>query len=79
MNLGGTINFLEKQQEKKNQLTKNGKWYSDNQAVVKIDNNGKAVGVSEGSATISLKNDDGKIILSTKVEVRKIRMKLIAI
>ena len=73
LNLGGTINFLEKQQEKKNQLTKNGKWYSDNQAVVKIDNNGKAIGVSEGSATISLKNDEGKIILSTKVEVRKIK------
>ena len=73
LNLGGTIDFLEKQKEKKKKLTKRAKWYSDNNLIVKIDNYGHAEGINEGNAIISLKNDDGKIILSTKVEVRKIK------
>ena len=71
LNLGGTIDFLDKQEEKKKKLK--GKWYSDNNLVVKVDNYGHAEGLNEGNAIISLKNNEGKIILSTKVEVMKIK------
>ena len=73
ISIGGTINFLGKDVNKKNELMKNGEWISDNQKVMKVDKYGIGTAISEGEANIILKEKNSqKIITSTKVLVRKI-------
>ena len=73
ISIGGTIDFFGKDINKKKELMKNGEWISDNSKVMKIDKNGFGTAISEGDATIILKEKNSqKIITSTKVLVRKI-------
>ena len=73
ISVGGTIDFFGKDPIKKKELMRNGEWISDNSKVMKIDKNGFGTAISEGEATIILKEKNSqKIITSTKVIVRKI-------
>ena len=73
ISVGGTIDFFGKDPIKKKELMINGEWISDNSKVMKIDKNGFGTAISEGEATIILKEKNSqKIITSTKVIVRKI-------
>ena len=73
ISLGGNINFYGKDLERKKELMKNGEWISDNNKIMKIDKYGFGTALSEGEATIILKEKNSqKIITSTKVLVRKI-------
>ena len=68
ISLGGTINFFGKDLNKKNELMNNGEWMSDNPKVMKIDKSGLGTAMSEGEATIILKEKNSqKILTSTKI------------
>ena len=75
LNLGGTINFLGKDKERKAMLSKDAEWVSENPSVISIDPyKGEATALSEGTSTIYLRsNDKTKIILTTMVEVSKVK------
>ena len=75
LNVGGTINFLEKDKEKKQQISKDAEWISENPEVVEINpTTGFAKGLNEGISTIILRSlDKSKVKLTTKVEVRKVK------
>ena len=73
VSIGGTINFLGKDINKKNELMKNAEWISDNHKVMKVDKYGIGTAVNEGEANIILKEKNSqKIITSTRILVRKI-------
>ncbi|MCQ2816687.1 MAG: hypothetical protein MJ252_05400 [archaeon] len=73
LNLGGTVNFLEKDLEVKSKMTTDAFWESENKEIVKINRYGKAVAVAEGTTLINLKTrDKNRIIFSAKVEVKKV-------
>ena len=73
ISVGGTINFLGKDLNKKKELMNNGEWISDNTKVMKVDKNGIGTALSEGEANIILKEKNSqKIITSTRIFVRRI-------
>ena len=50
LNLGGTINFLGKDKERKAMLSKDAEWVSENPSVISIDPyKGEATALSEGT------------------------------
>ena len=73
ISVGGTINFLGKDLNKKKELMNNGEWISDNPKVMKVDKNGLGTALSEGEVNIILKEKNSqKIITSTRIFVRRI-------
>ena len=75
LNVGGTINFLKKDEKRKVYLSQDSEWISDNPQILKIDPvEGVAVALAEGVTKIHLvSKDKTKIKLSTKVEIARVK------
>ena len=75
LNIGGTINFLKKDENRKLYLSQDSIWVSENPQVLKIDPiEGIAFGLAEGITKVHLVSKDGsKFKLTTKVEVSRVK------
>ena len=75
LNIGGQVDFLGKDIARKQMLTHDAEWSSDDPNIVKIDPiDGIATGLNEGKTTVHLKSKDKtKLKLSTVIFVEKVR------
>lgn len=75
LNIGGKINFLKKDENRKLYLSQDSEWISDNPSIVRIDPvEGLAIGLKEGSTKIHLVSKDRKKIkLSTSINVSRVK------
>ena len=74
INIGGKINFLNKDLKRKEFLTTNSEWFCDNPDVLKINNDGTSIALKEGVAKVYLlSNDKKQEKVSIKVIVSRVK------
>ena len=75
INIGGKINFLNKDLKRKEYLTNNAEWYCDNTDILRVNKDGSSVALREGIAKVYLlSNDKKKEKLSITIIVNKVKL-----